>query len=277
MYSLSDTNSHNCISYQKGKGAVEEQLTISDEVAYKLFIENKRITTLIASPHDFRDLIIGYCLMEGHISQLEDTAHIAMDSDSHRIDVTLNHNTAYYNESAPVIPPAAKANLTVSADEICNYGGLLDSITKAHHTSHGVHEGALVKDGKVVAYAEDVGRHNVLDRLLGIITTQKIDSSDKILIFSGRVPQSVIKKVHRIGVPIFCSRAMPTELGIELAQNITLPSVMCCAPIPLNVLPIRNGLKDFCRTNKLFYTPRYQILSYNSIPYNPKLFYASQY
>lgn len=137
MYSLSDTNSHNCISYQKGKGAVEEQLTISDEVAYKLFIENKRITTLIASPHDFRDLIIGYCLMEGHISQLEDIAHIAMDSDSHRIDVTLNHNTAYYNESAPVIPPAAKANLTVSADEICNYGGLLDSITKAiiRHTA----------------------------------------------------------------------------------------------------------------------------------------------
>ena len=61
MYSLSDTNSHNCISYQKGKGAVEEQLTISDEVAYKLFIENKRITTLIASPHDFRDLIRRYC------------------------------------------------------------------------------------------------------------------------------------------------------------------------------------------------------------------------
>ena len=73
--------------------------------------------------------------MEGHISQLEDIAHIAMDSDSHRIDVTLNHNTAYYNESAPVIPPAAKANLTVSADEICNYGGLLDSITKASYVT----------------------------------------------------------------------------------------------------------------------------------------------
>ena len=228
MYSLSDTNNHNCISYQKGKGAVEEQLNISDEVAYKLFIENKRITTLIASPHDFRDLIIGYCLMENHISQLEDIAHIEMDTKTHRIDVTLNHSTGYFNESMPVTPPATKANIRIYADEICNYGGLLDSITKAHHTSHGVHEGALVKDGQVIAYAEDVGRHNVLNRLMGIITVQNIDTSDKILIFSGRVPQSVIKKVHRIGVPIFCSRAMPTELGIELAQkyNITLCNVL---------------------------------------------------
>lgn len=228
MYSLSDTNYHNCIAYQKGKGATEERLNISEEVAYKLYIENKRITTLIASPHDFRDLIIGYCLMEGHINQLEDIAHIAMDSEMHRIDVTLNHNTSYFNESAPVVPPAAKAAIKVSADEICNYGGLLDSITKAHHTSHGVHEGALVKNGEVIAYAEDVGRHNVLDRLLGIITVKNIDASDKILIFSGRVPQSVIKKVHRIGVPIFCSRAMPTELGIELAKkyNITLCNVL---------------------------------------------------
>ena len=39
MYSLSDTNSHNCISYQKGKGAVEEQLTISDEVAYSFLLK----------------------------------------------------------------------------------------------------------------------------------------------------------------------------------------------------------------------------------------------
>lgn len=228
MYSLSATNNYKCIAYQKGKGATEEQLQISDEVAYKLFIENKRITTLIASPHDFRDLIIGYCLMENHISQLEDIAQINMDSETHRIDVTLNHSTGYFNETASVNPPTAKADITVSADEICKYGGLLDSITKAHHTSHGVHEGALVKDGKVIAYAEDVGRHNVLDRLMGIITTQNIDTSDKILIFSGRVPQSVIKKAHRIGVPIFCSRAMPTELGIELANayNITLCNVL---------------------------------------------------
>ncbi|MBE6080681.1 MAG: fatty-acid co-A racemase [Veillonella sp.] len=228
MYSLSATNDFSCIAYEKGKGATKEQLHISDEVAYKLYIEGKRITTLIASPHDFRDLIIGYCLMENHISQADEIDQIDMDSETHRINVSLHHNTSYYNESAAITPPAAKTNITVDADEICNYGGLLDSITKAHHTSHGVHEGALVKDGKVVAYAEDVGRHNVLDRLLGIITTQKIDTSDKILIFSGRVPQSVIKKVHRIGVPIFCSRAMPTELGIELAQkyNITLCNVL---------------------------------------------------
>lgn len=228
MYSLSATNHYECTSYHKEKGSNPEQLHISQEVAYKLYIENQLISTLIASPHDFRDLIIGYCLMEGHVEHLEDIATIDMNQETHRIDVRLTHNTQYFHDALPTSRPTKNTHFTISADEICSYGGLLDSITKAHHTSHGVHEGALVKDGQVIAYAEDVGRHNVLDRLLGIIVTQHIDTSDKILIFSGRVPQSVIKKVHRIGVPVMCSRAMPTALGIALADsyNITLCNVL---------------------------------------------------
>lgn len=228
MYSLSATNHYECIAYHKDKGSTKEQLHISQEVAYKLYIENRLISTLIASPHDFRDLIIGYCLMEGHIEQATDIATIFMNRETHRIDVTLTHDIQYFHDALPTSRPAKNNTFTVTADEICSYGGLLDSITKAHHTSHGVHEGALVQDGKVIAYAEDVGRHNVLDRLLGIIVTQNIDTSDKILIFSGRVPQSVIKKVHRIGVPVMCSRAMPTALGIVLAEkyNITLCNVL---------------------------------------------------
>ncbi|KAF1683511.1 formate dehydrogenase accessory sulfurtransferase FdhD [Veillonella sp. R32] len=228
MYSLSATNHYQCIAYEKNKGAHQEQLDISQEVAYKLYIENTLITTLIASPHDFRDLILGYCLMEEHIESPNEIATISMSRETHRIDVTLAHHIQYFQDAMPTARPVKNTQITVSADEICSYGSLLDSITKAHHTSHGVHEGAIVKAGEVIAYAEDVGRHNVLDRLLGIIVTQHIDTSDKILIFSGRVPQSVIKKVHRLGVPIMCSRAMPTALGLALADsyNITLCNVL---------------------------------------------------
>ncbi|MDY3973147.1 formate dehydrogenase accessory sulfurtransferase FdhD [uncultured Veillonella sp.] len=228
MYSLSDINHYTCTSYSKQNGPEEQVLDISQEVAYKLYIENKSISTLIASPHDFKDLIIGYCIVEGHVEGPEDIANIVMDRDTHRIDVSLTHDVSYYQDAAPKPRAPKNMDFKVSADEICSYGGLLDSITKAHHTSHGVHEGAIVKDGKVIAYAEDVGRHNVLDRLLGIVVTQNIDTSDKILIFSGRVPQSVIYKVNRIGVPIMCSRAMPTALGISLAEkyNITLVNVL---------------------------------------------------
>ncbi|WP_251439792.1 formate dehydrogenase accessory sulfurtransferase FdhD [Veillonella intestinalis] len=247
MYSLSATNHYECISYRQGDGAKQEQLDISQEVAYKLYIENKLISTLIASPHDFRDLIIGYCLMEGHVENADDIASIFMNRETHRIDVTLSHDIQYFHDAAPTSRPQKNNTFTVTADEICSYGGLLDSITKAHHTSHGVHEGAIVKDGEVIAYAEDVGRHNVLDRLLGIIVTKQIDTSDKILIFSGRVPQSVIKKVNRIGVPIMCSRAMPTALGIALAEqyNITLCNVL--RPDSFKCMTHPERIKDLCR------------------------------
>lgn len=95
----------------------------------------------------------------------------------------------------------------------------MDSLSTAHHASHGVHEGALVQGDEVLVYTEDIGRHNVLDRLRGFVELQHIDVSQAVLVFSGRVPQSVIEKVHGLGVRFLASRALPTSLGVSLAEQ----------------------------------------------------------
>lgn len=235
MYQLSDTQFHNCINYQNHK-AESQQLEISEEIAYSLRINDKKIATLIASPHDFKNLVIGYCLAEGVVDSRDEIESIIIDEPKHIVDVTLKNSTAYYATAEPQTTRPKDITWTVSAEDICHYGGLLDAITKAHHTTHGVHEGALVKDGNVIAYAEDVGRHNVLDRLFGIIAERGIDTSDKILIFSGRVPQSVIKKVDRMGLHMICSRAMPTVLGIKIAKKAGITLVNCLRPDSFKVM-----------------------------------------
>ena len=83
-----------------------------------------------------------------------------------------------------------------------------------------------MRNGEVLAYAEDIGRHNVLDRLRGIVEDKKIDVSDVMLIFSGRVPQSVISKVHGMGVHLIASRALPSALGLKLANEYGI-TVVC--------------------------------------------------
>lgn len=258
MYELSETNLYPCWHYGAGL-STSAATSISREVRYELYLDHQSLGYVIASPHHLDELGLGYCLSEGYIQSSDEVATIDVDAESHRITLrrTSIHTTMRQRRSSSSIidtnttsasiigtapqsslivdaaptsssiidaVPKSSSHWTVTAKEICSYGTLLDSITKAHHTSHGVHEGAIVKSGHVLAYAEDVGRHNVLDRLLGITAKKHIDTTDTLLIFSGRVPDSVIRKVHRIGCPILCSRAMPTELGITLADayGITL-------------------------------------------------------
>jgi FdhD protein len=125
--------------------------------------------------------------------------------------VTTETGTARAVEKPPFVP--------ITAEKLCSYGGLLDSLSTAHHASHGVHEGALVQGDEVLVYTEDIGRHNVLDRLRGFVELQHIDVSQAVLVFSGRVPQSVIEKVHGLGVRFLASRALPTSLGVSLAEQ----------------------------------------------------------
>lgn len=164
--------------------AMPKQQSIAIEVTTPLYLDGQRISTLISSPEDVDILAAGYCLAEGK---------------------------AAVPETLPFLP--------ITAEQLCAYGNLLDSLSTAHHTSHGVHEGALVQGNEVLIYTEDIGRHNVLDRLRGFVELQHIDVSQAVLVFSGRVPQSVIEKVHGLGVRFLASRALPTSLGVALAEQ----------------------------------------------------------
>ena len=132
--------------------------------------------------------------------------------------------------------------MPITANRLCSYGGLLDSLSTAHHASHGVHEGALVQGDEVLIYTEDIGRHNVLDRLRGFVELQHIDVSQAVLVFSGRVPQSVIEKVHGMGVRFLASRALPTSLGVSNGQAVRdYPGLRLAARLFQNICPSRTG------------------------------------
>ena len=185
---------------------MEKNQSIAVEVTTPVWLDGKRVGTLISSPEDLEALAVGYCLAEGKVPGGRKVASVSRDDGA--IWVTTTAGEPFRSAAPPFV--------TITAEQICSYGGLLDSLSTAHHASHGVHEGALVQGNQVLVYTEDIGRHNVLDRLRGV--------SQAVLVFSGRVPQSVIEKVHGLGVRFLASRALPTSLGVALAEkyNITL-------------------------------------------------------
>jgi FdhD protein len=182
---------------------------VADEVSTEVFLNGIFTTTLVSSPHDLCSLAAGYCLAENRLPAGQEIR-----------DVIVQNGTAQVvTGPAAATPWHQLQDFTIRAADVYRYGNILDSLSAAHHRSHGIHEGALVQGTTLLAYAEDIGRHNVLDRLRGTAALHHIDVSQALLIFSGRVPQSVIVKAHAMGLSILASRAMPSTLGIRLADQ----------------------------------------------------------
>ena len=99
---------------------------------------------------------------------------------------------------------------------------------KLFQSTGGVHVAALFENESLLAFAEDVGRHNAIDKVVGIGIKREADFSNSIIVSSGRQPADMVLKVARVGTPIIVSRAAPIRSGIIAAQKTGL-TLICFA------------------------------------------------
>jgi len=89
--------------------------------------------------------------------------------------------------------------------------------------THGA--GVFTPEGEVVVVAEDVGRHNALDKAVGWCALRDIPLEDKILVLSGRISYEMALKAVRVGIPVLVSLSAPTSLGLRIAEKAGLTVV----------------------------------------------------
>ncbi len=76
------------------------------------------------------------------------------------------------------------------------------------------------KHGEPLFCAEDVGRHNGLDKLIGFMVLHRITASDKLLVLSSRASFEMIQKAVRMSIPVIASVSAPTELALRVADQL---------------------------------------------------------
>jgi FdhD protein len=83
----------------------------------------------------------------------------------------------------------------------------------------GVHTSALTDGERILLSAEDIGRHNTLDKIAGLCLMKNIWPETRILITTGRISSEMLQKAARMGAPILISRTSPSSLSIEMAER----------------------------------------------------------
>jgi FdhD protein len=84
----------------------------------------------------------------------------------------------------------------------------------------GCFHSAALSDGKnILAFAEDIGRHNTVDKMIGYAILNDIPFREKVMLVSCRISSEIVSKCARWQVPILASRAAATDLAIQIAEK----------------------------------------------------------
>ncbi|HEX9261383.1 MAG TPA: formate dehydrogenase accessory sulfurtransferase FdhD, partial [Candidatus Bathyarchaeia archaeon] len=121
--------------------------------------------------------------------------------------------------------PRVESILKVEASVVFECVNQLNFKAEGFRKTGGLHVAAICNhDGSIVALAEDVGRHNAVDKVIGMGALKGIDFGKHFVALSGRMSGDVVFKAANIGLPIVASLAAALSSGIDMAEkaNVTL-------------------------------------------------------
>lgn len=212
---------------------------VAVDIPFCIFINDEFYRTLITSPDMIEELVLGHLFTERVISDKSDILEMTLTE--LRADVKLASEiniTALTMGKTEILTTACgtPSKLQERLIPVVNPGSvvldpliILEMVSEVNRRSvtfketGGTHSALLYQDG-VVAFSEDVGRHNAVDKVIGYGLLNDIDLSTSIIACSGRLAGDMVLKAAVAGVPMVCSVSAPLTSGIRIAEatGITL-------------------------------------------------------
>jgi len=252
----------------RSKTATNQKLLGEEPLSIR--IEGKPYAVVMRTPGDEFAHVAGFCLTEGVIDSPDDLTSIGFceDDDSNVVTITLTparrkqipdimDRRGFISQTScglcgkelikdlfQIITPLEDGQPIDIKNAMACLEALPD-IQPLRTQTLASHAAAIYgADQKLLAVAEDVGRHNALDKAIGKIFLERRLDQAELLILSSRISYELVQKAARARIPIILAYSRPTALAVELAArlNITLASLD----------DDDTGLYVFCGEKRLF-------------------------
>ncbi len=217
---------------------------VAEESPLHVFVNGTRYVTILCSPRQLKELAVGHILSEGVVKSVDEIRDILLDSGGKcqillkagidaekRISISQPFARLVISACGSQVSwplsrlvdrmefPKVTSDLTVDATIVLDSVRQLNTLAKTFRMTGGVHIAALFSlKGKVLTSAEDVGRHNAVDKVIGTAGLNKVDFANCFLAISGRLTGDIVLKAARMGIPLIASLAAAIDSGIEVAQ-----------------------------------------------------------
>lgn len=191
--------------------------------------------TFMCTPVNLEAMSVGFLYNEGMIESMEEVEDVRVCEHGDNVDVWLNRSveqpqswrrTSGCTGGVTAVDALARVDVSFNGDGPRvppeTIGHLVEKLFESqalYRETGGVHTSALCDEEKVVLVAEDIGRHNTLDKIAGLCLMKNIWPETRILITTGRISSEMLQKAARLKTPILISRTSPSSLSIEMAER----------------------------------------------------------
>lgn len=246
------------VKYSRAGGAREasDKVTVEEPLEIKIFsesMEESTVSIIMRTPSLDNYLAAGFLYSEGIVKSREQIVsmenidedgvaigniirvHVSPDVDFGKSGYTRNFAV---NSSCGV---CGKSNINdifiksgrlvrsrtwISGSDLLKLPDRMRDYQKTFGQTGGIHAaGLFTTDGKEIIIAEDIGRHNAVDKVVGyMFLNEMIFREDLVLQVSGRAGFEILQKAAMAGIPIVSSVSAPSTLAVEtaLSMNMTL-------------------------------------------------------
>lgn len=230
--------------YEQGEMSRQTDRMVT-EYPLTVMVNGSEFVTLVCTPEHIKELVIGFLASEGVIRFQKEIKRFTIDESLGFVYVDLVHPETldqqeytkrvigsccgkgrhFYFQQDVKTAKTAVSQMKISPESCL---ALMKDMQKGSGTfqeTGGVHNAALCDTEKLLLMRTDIGRHNALDKLYGHCLLNGMSVRDKLIVFSGRISSEVLLKAAKIGVSIVISKSAPTELAIQMAEELNITAI----------------------------------------------------
>jgi len=228
---MDTTKSHRILKC-RGVDCTEVEDLVAEEKRLRISINGREVLNLYCTPIQVRELAVGLILTEGIADEVcMERMTIAYGDEEVAVEVHAEGEVragggtitsgcvggvSFRKEPGLV---ARKDRFAIGAAALRELFGRFQRRSELYASTGCIHSAALSDSKDIILFAEDIGRHNAVDKVIGACLLEGLPFAGTLMMASGRLSSEIVLKCARWGIPMVASRTAPTALALDIAEK----------------------------------------------------------